>query len=434
MSRSAGRRGITPDLARTLARTNTTVIGALAVRRGDADALICGLEGRFRNRLDHIKDIIGLAPGAHDFAALSLVITSRGAIFIADTHVQRRPDARRTSPTRRSPAPSTCGASASCRTSRSSRTRISAPSDAPSALKMREALALVRERAPELEIDGEMQADTALSETIRERVYPASSLKGEANVLIMPNLDAANIAFQFAKVLADALPGRPDPDRPGEARPRADAVGDGARHRQHHGRRGGRGAGRRALSAGREGRHSAVTSARAVTVQLVQHRRRVAEAAAMSAAPRPSGSLCARAEITSRPGLATKRATAWADHLRLGRVAEQGRDRRSPPPCRTRGAGPPATSSACSRLAREQALGQALVLDRELQAAHGRAEPGHRGDGAVGANASLVTSPTTPRSVTPPMSAPRKDSSRICSSFAGSVHVAALAKERSSVR
>ena len=79
-------------------------------------------------------------------------------------------------------------------------------SDAPSARKMREALALVRERAPELEIDGEMQADSALSETIRQLVYPASSLKGEANVLLMPNLDAANTAFQFAKVLADALP------------------------------------------------------------------------------------------------------------------------------------------------------------------------------------------------------------------------------------
>ena len=71
---------------------------------------------------------------------------------------------------------------------------------------MREALALVRARAPELEIDGEMQADSALSEAIRARVYPASTLKGEANVLVMPNLDAANTAFQFAKVLADALP------------------------------------------------------------------------------------------------------------------------------------------------------------------------------------------------------------------------------------
>ena len=97
-------------------------------------------------------------------------------------------------------------ASASSPRSRSCRIRISAPSDTRSARKMRDALGLIRERAPELEVDGEMQADTALSEMIRERVYPASRLKGEANVLIMPNLDAANIAFQFTKILADALP------------------------------------------------------------------------------------------------------------------------------------------------------------------------------------------------------------------------------------
>jgi malate dehydrogenase (oxaloacetate-decarboxylating)(NADP+) len=71
---------------------------------------------------------------------------------------------------------------------------------------MRDALAIIRGRAPELEVDGEMAADTALSELIRERVYPGSALKGEANILIMPNLDAANIAFQLTKVLADALP------------------------------------------------------------------------------------------------------------------------------------------------------------------------------------------------------------------------------------
>jgi malate dehydrogenase (oxaloacetate-decarboxylating)(NADP+) len=79
-------------------------------------------------------------------------------------------------------------------------------SDTPSACKMRDALSLLRQRAPEMEVDGEMAADTALSELIRERVYPGSRLKGEANVLILPNLDAANIAFQFIKIVADALP------------------------------------------------------------------------------------------------------------------------------------------------------------------------------------------------------------------------------------
>ncbi len=89
----AGRKGVTPDAARTMVRTNTTVIGALALQRGEADALICGLEGRFAARLKHIKDIIGLAPGAKDFAALSLVIAPSGSYFLADTHVRYDPTA-----------------------------------------------------------------------------------------------------------------------------------------------------------------------------------------------------------------------------------------------------------------------------------------------------------------------------------------------------
>jgi malate dehydrogenase (oxaloacetate-decarboxylating)(NADP+) len=204
-SEVAGRRGITPDLARTLVRTNNTVIGALAVRRGDADALVCGLEGRFQSRLNHIRDIIGLAPGATEMAALSLVITQKGAFFIADTHV--RPD-----PTAEEIADMTIACAMHVRRfGMSPRIALVSHSDfgsaeTPSARKMRDAVALLIERAPDLEVDGEMAADTALSEIIRQRVLPGSRLMGEANVLIMPNLDAANIAFQFTKVLADALP------------------------------------------------------------------------------------------------------------------------------------------------------------------------------------------------------------------------------------
>ena len=201
----AGRRGITPDAAKTLVRTNTTVIGALAVRRGDADALVCGLEGRFQSRLQHIRDIIGLAPGARGMAALSLVITQKGAYFLADTHV--RPD-----PTAEEIADMAVACSSHVeRFGITPRIALLSHSDfgssqTPSALKMRRALELIQERAPGLEVDGEMGAEAALSEMMRERVYPGSRLSGEANVLIMPNLDAANIAFQFTKILADALP------------------------------------------------------------------------------------------------------------------------------------------------------------------------------------------------------------------------------------
>ncbi|SFU31246.1 malate dehydrogenase (oxaloacetate-decarboxylating)(NADP+) [Methylobacterium sp. 174MFSha1.1] len=201
----AGRRGITPDGARTLVRTNNAVIGALAVRRGEADALICGLEGRFESKLRVIRDIIGLAPGARDFAALSLIVTSKGAYFIADTHVRPDPSAEEIAD-----VAIACGDTAR-RFGLSPKIALVSHADfgsfdTASSRKMRQALNLLRERAPDLEVDGEMAADTALSQAIRDKVLPGSRLKGEANVLIMPNLDAANIAFQFSKMLADALP------------------------------------------------------------------------------------------------------------------------------------------------------------------------------------------------------------------------------------
>ena len=202
---AAVRKGITPDAAKTLVRTNNTVIGALAVRRGDADALICGLEGRFESRLKHIKDIIGLSPGVHEMAALSLVITPKGAYFLADTHVQPDPNAEEIADMTIACASHVRRFGLEPKIALLSHADFGA-ANTRSARKMRDALALIQERAPELEVDGEMQADAALSEMIREKVNPESRLKGEANVLIMPNLDAANIAFQFSKILADALP------------------------------------------------------------------------------------------------------------------------------------------------------------------------------------------------------------------------------------
>jgi len=202
---AAGRKGITPDAARTLVRTNSTVIGALAVRRGDADALICGLEGRFQSRLKHIKDIIGLAPGVNEMAALSLVITSKGAYFLADTHVQFDPSAEQIADMTIACASHVRRFGMEPKIALLSHSDFGA-ADSRSALKMRAALACINERAPDLVVDGEMQADTALSQMLRDRVNPNSRLTGEANVLIMPNLDAANIAFQFTKMLADSLP------------------------------------------------------------------------------------------------------------------------------------------------------------------------------------------------------------------------------------
>jgi malate dehydrogenase (oxaloacetate-decarboxylating)(NADP+) len=202
---AAGRKGITPDAARTLVRTNATVIAALALKRGEVDALICGVEGRFVSHLRHIREIIGYAPGIGDFAALSLVITGKGVYFLADTHVRPEPSAEEIAET------AVLAAAHVRRFGLTPKVALLSHSDfgsydTESARKMRRACELLATTYPQLEVDGEMHGDSALNPAYRERVFPYSRLKGEANVLIMPNLDAANIAYQMIKVLGDALP------------------------------------------------------------------------------------------------------------------------------------------------------------------------------------------------------------------------------------
>jgi malate dehydrogenase (oxaloacetate-decarboxylating)(NADP+) len=202
---AAGRHGITPDAARTLVRTNNTVIAALAVRRGEADAMICGVEGRYMRHLDHIRDIVGLAPGMHEFAALSLLITSRGNVFLADTQVQPEPSPEAIA------RMAVLAAAHVRRFGLEPRIALLSHSDfgsydSASARKMRRALGIVVAERPDFEIDGEMHADSALNPAQRERVYPHARLTGEANVVIMPTLDAANIAEGMIRAVADALP------------------------------------------------------------------------------------------------------------------------------------------------------------------------------------------------------------------------------------
>ena len=202
---TAGRLGVTPGAARTLVRTNSTVIAAIAVKRGDADAMICGLEGRFQRRLRYIREIIGLLPGATDYSAMSLMITTKGAFFITDTQVRHNPNAAEIAENAMMAARHVRRFGLDPKIALVSHSDFGSD-DSVSALKMREALKIVRDTAPDLEVDGEMQADTALSQEIRDRVLPTSRLDGEANVLVMPNLDAANIAYQMTKMMADALP------------------------------------------------------------------------------------------------------------------------------------------------------------------------------------------------------------------------------------
>ncbi len=201
----AGRRGVTPDNARTKVRTNSTVIAAIAVKRGDADAMLCGLDGRFNSRLAYIRDIVGLAPGVTDFAAMSLIITSKGPLFITDTHVRHDPADFEIAETALMCAHHVRRFGLEPRIALVSHSDFGSD-DSASPQKMRRALAILRQRAPDLQVDGEMQADAALSQTIRDLVLPSSTLRGEANVLVMPNLDAANIAYSMTIIIADALP------------------------------------------------------------------------------------------------------------------------------------------------------------------------------------------------------------------------------------
>jgi malate dehydrogenase (oxaloacetate-decarboxylating)(NADP+) len=212
----AGRRGITPDAARTVVRTNNTVIAALAVHRGEADAMICGVEGRYMSHLRHVREVIGHRPEVSDFAALALMITSKGAYFIADTEVRSNPSADELCEMAALAANHVQRFNLKPKIAFLSHSDFGSY-DTDSSRKMRRATTLFKEHYPELEADGEMQGDTALSEATRKLILPHSNLEGEANILMMPNLDAANVAYHMIKVLADAVPVGPiliGPSRP----------------------------------------------------------------------------------------------------------------------------------------------------------------------------------------------------------------------------
>ncbi|HTS90511.1 MAG TPA: NADP-dependent malic enzyme [Stellaceae bacterium] len=199
------RKGISPDFARRIVRSSPTVIGALMVRRGEADALLCGSIGQYHRHVANIVDIMGLEEGAREAAALSVLILPKGIFFLCDTYVVDDPDAGQIAAMTLRAAEAVRRFRVEPKVALLSHSNFGS-ADAPSARKMREALVLIRERAPELEVEGEMHADAAISEDIRARIFPNSRLKGSANLLILPTLDAANIAFNALAVLADGQP------------------------------------------------------------------------------------------------------------------------------------------------------------------------------------------------------------------------------------
>ncbi len=192
------RDGVSPAIARREVLRSTTLIGALLLARGDVDALLCGTYGQLTHHLERIAEAIGRKPGARIFATLNVLMLPQHTLFLCDTYVNEDPAANEIAEMTLMAAEAVRRfglvpkvALLSCSNFGSRKTA--------SALKMREARRLIADRAPQLEMDGEMHGDAALSAEIRGRVFPDSLLQGEANLLIMPNLDAANIAFNLLK-------------------------------------------------------------------------------------------------------------------------------------------------------------------------------------------------------------------------------------------
>ena len=198
------RRGVTEPTARNLVRSSPTLIAALAVRLGDADAMIAGAYGRFRTHFNHVRDVIGTREGVQHMAGLSLVVMPTRSLFIADTYVNEDPDAETLADITLLAADEVLRFGIQPKVALLLHSLFGS-SDHPSARKMAAAVKILHKRAPTLEVDGEMHGDAALDPEIRHTVFPNSRLKDAANLVICPSLDAANIAFNLLKTAADGL-------------------------------------------------------------------------------------------------------------------------------------------------------------------------------------------------------------------------------------
>ncbi|ODS93699.1 MAG: malic enzyme [Comamonas sp. SCN 65-56] len=193
-----GRHGVTPETAKASVRRSNTLIAALMVHLGDADALLCGLVGKFDNHLAHIRGVLGLQEQEHELATVNAVVVGQSTLFIADTYITDDPSAEQLATIALRTAEEVQRFGLPPKVAFLSHSNFGS-STRPSALKMRKALEIFRTMAPHIECDGEMHGDAALSETIRSRTLLDSTLTGNANVLICPNLDAANILFNVLK-------------------------------------------------------------------------------------------------------------------------------------------------------------------------------------------------------------------------------------------
>ncbi|MBB5420951.1 malate dehydrogenase (oxaloacetate-decarboxylating)(NADP+) [Paraburkholderia atlantica] len=194
------REGVTPDVAKAAMRKFNTLIGAILVHLGDADGMICGMIGQYHTHLNFIEQVLGKADNVDNFAAMNLLMLPGRNLFICDTYVNEVPTAEQLADMTMLAAREIEKFGITPKVALLSNSNFgSAPSS--SSQRMAAARKLITQRAPSLEIDGEMHGDAALSETIRKAAFPGTTLAGEANLLIMPNVEAANIAYNLLKVV-----------------------------------------------------------------------------------------------------------------------------------------------------------------------------------------------------------------------------------------
>ena len=203
--RKMQRQGVSPEYASNVIRSRNTALGALMVGNFEADALVCGTQGAYARHLRYLCDIIGIRDDVSDISAVILMILGSGTVFLTDTHVTVDPNAAEIVETAVMAANIVTRFGMVPKIGLLSHSNFGSRNNA-SALKMRKARQILSKRHPNLAVEGEMHADAALSQDTRERIFPNASFSGAANLLVMPNLDAANIAYNFVKTVGDGLP------------------------------------------------------------------------------------------------------------------------------------------------------------------------------------------------------------------------------------
>ncbi|XYJ11073.1 NADP-dependent malic enzyme [Telluria sp. B2] len=195
------RKGVTADMAKLAMRRRHTLIGAMMVHKGDADGMICGTYGTTWTHLEFIDKVLGKREGAKVYAAMNIIITPERQLAMLDTHVNDNPSAEEVAEMTIMAAEELERFGITPRVALLSHSNFGS-SNSESAQKMRAALALVQQKAPKLEIDGEMHGDAALDAKLRAKIMPQSTLKGDANMVVMPNIESANIAYNLLKTAA----------------------------------------------------------------------------------------------------------------------------------------------------------------------------------------------------------------------------------------